>query len=233
MNGAVARTPARLANITLSDPLKRLSAFVSYAGPPRNVSAYKFAVGAVQAAEALDELSTVVVAKKTMSPATAGKAVTLSSLSREAVLASVTSNVFGAGTVPLSLMPSRWYTVEASVEGSRSLPVPKKMYWLRPATLPGANEPKIGWSLGPPTFGKILVLPAIAGFEDASSVMSNVQTAPSRSPRYALVMKRWPDGPVATGSVCSAFFNCLQPFASCRQSLDVSLMPSLPTSIDA
>src|SRR4029450_2540060 len=107
MNGAVARSPSMVANFTLSEPLKRLSAFVSYAGPPRNVSAYKFAMGAVHAAEALDELSNVVVAKKTMSPATAGKAVTFSSLLSDAVLVRATSKVFGAGMGPFAVISTQ------------------------------------------------------------------------------------------------------------------------------
>src|SRR5690242_8845430 len=100
MNGAVARSPETVVTFTLSDPLNTLSLFVSYAGPPRNEKAYKLALGAVHA---VDE--NVVVVKKTISPATAGKAVTFSSTLRDAVFASAWSAVFGDGTLPLSLMP--------------------------------------------------------------------------------------------------------------------------------
>src|SRR3954469_22987714 len=84
MNGAVARVPVSVFTSTLSLLVNVPSLFVSYAGPPENVNAYNFASGAVHGVMVLN----VVVVKKTMSPATAGNAVTRSSVLNVVDLAS-------------------------------------------------------------------------------------------------------------------------------------------------
>ncbi len=63
---------------------------------------------------------------------------------------------------------------------------------------------------------------------------SNRHTLPSRSPRYAFVMKRESGGPVATGSPWRAFLSSLHPFGEVVAQLSiVSAFPSLPTSIES
>ena len=103
MNGAVARWPVMVFTSGVSCfALTTLSPVLSYAGPPMKVNAYSLASGATHAA-----FSTVVV-KNTMSPATAGNAVTRSSeviVVPLAVFWSSFSNVF-APVAPLSRTPS-------------------------------------------------------------------------------------------------------------------------------
>src|SRR6184192_3932241 len=71
------------------------------------------------------------------------------------------------------------------------------------------------------------------------SWMSKRHNRPSRSPMYDLVMNRESDGPVATGSECSAFLNCRQSFDGVAPVLVpvqlscCSYRPSLPTAFES
>src|ERR1051326_2448770 len=86
----------------------------------------------------------VVVVKKTMSPATAGKAVTRSSVESVFDFVSSLSNDFVPVAAPVSRTASRWYVVFLSVAGRRSLPVPMNTYWFVPPTFTVAIDWKIG-----------------------------------------------------------------------------------------
>src|SRR5579872_4157705 len=103
-----------------------------------NVSAYRLA--SWRFTHELAGLNVVVV-KNTMSPATAGNAVTFSSVLL--VLLRLRLNCC-TELAPWSRMPTNRYTSDASVEGSRSLPLPKKRYWFADPTLIDASELKIG-----------------------------------------------------------------------------------------
>src|SRR6266511_4596672 len=94
MNGAVARTPATDMTFAVSAlvPLavNRPSLFVSYAGPPMNVKAYRLAVKGEHTCAG----EMLFVVKNTISPATAGKAVTFSSTPELSVRSSGIPAVF-------------------------------------------------------------------------------------------------------------------------------------------
>src|SRR5207244_8652033 len=110
----------------------------------------------------------------------------------------------GAVAPPESLTPCRWYVVWLSdTAGSKSLPVPKKTYWSAD-TLTVAIDEKIG-SLLPAEYSLFFVL-MVGG--PALRSMSNRQTLPSRSPRYAWLLRRRFGGPVAPGSVRKACLQC-------------------------
>ena len=92
-------------------------------------------------------------------------------------------------------------------------------------TATAAIDEKIGWEA--PAEYSFVGLPVNFGLLLESLSMSNRQMLPSRSPIYYFVMKRSSDGPVATGSACSAFLNFVQPYAVVVQSSSVSAAPSL------
>src|SRR6185503_10138007 len=98
MNGAVARSPAIVLISTLSCAVNVPSLLVSYAAPPMKVNAYRFADGGLHGVSELK----VVVVKNTMSPATAGNAVTRSSALSVFVLVSRRSNDLEPVAAPLS-----------------------------------------------------------------------------------------------------------------------------------
>src|SRR6185295_14028048 len=173
-----------------------------------------------------------------MSPATAGNVVTFSS---PAVLSTVTRSYSKVlvPVAPLSRMPRSLYCCDTPGDGSRSEPVPVKMYCCVPPTFTVAIDAKIGCFSGS-SYSFVGLAPALnCGTLLSSSEMSKRQSRPSRSPMYDLVMNLESDGPVATGSECSAFLNW-------RQSLDgvgavlvpaqlscCSYWPSLPTLLEA
>src|SRR5438132_11677331 len=104
-----------------------------------NVSAYSFASGAVHGVCGLK----LVVVKNTMSPATAGNAVTFSSSPDPSTFNRIGLNVT-VPVAPLSRTPTSLYACDTPTDDSRSLPVPKKMYWCTPPTLTVAIDEKIG-----------------------------------------------------------------------------------------
>src|SRR3954447_24204970 len=110
------------------------------------------------------------------------------------------------------------------VDGSRSLPVPTKMYSCVP-TATAAIDEKIGCPA--PAEYNLVGVPGNRGLLLESLSMANRQMLPSRSPMYDLVMNRSSDGPVATGSACSAFLNFVHPYAAAVQLSSVSATPSL------
>src|ERR1051326_1182046 len=126
-----------------------------------------------------------VVVKKTISPATAGKAVTFSSAPRPSVFARSICAVFEP-LPPLSRMTSSEYDWLTPFDGSRSLPVPWNRYCCVPPTVTDAIDPNIGW-LAPASYSLIGEPVTIFGAPDVI-VMSNRHSRPSRSPTYALVM---------------------------------------------
>src|SRR5688500_9282380 len=132
-----------------------------------------------------------------MSPATAGNPVTFSSGAVRLMLCSV----FVYLTLPepplsRTLINLYEWVDGIPADGSRSLPVPKKMYCCVDPTFTVAIEAHNGCSR-----------PAACRFVDARTLgvpvtipKSNRHTLPSRSPTYAFVMYRESGGPVATTS---------------------------------
>src|SRR4029453_539783 len=119
--------------------------------------------------------------------------------------------------------------------GSKSLPVPTNRYCFALPMLTVAIDENIG---GSELFDPLPVLIeyrfsicVIIGAPLAFRFKSKRQILPSRSPRYAFEMKRESEGPVATGSACSAFLSSEQVLAAGQLSAVAPVSPfsSLPT----